>query len=129
MSFKSPQLGLYIRIVALLSLALGLSDAGRLLGVNLGATSPVAVLGPTGFVLLGVFSLSRLFAGVGLWLKASWGAVLLVGSTTAELALYLAGSPDIRMSAFGFAVRIVLLVAISVIFALSFRFSRAQAAD
>ena len=80
-------------------------------------------------MLLGIFSLARLFAGVGLWLKASWGAVLLVGSTTAELALYLAGSPDIRMSAFGFAVRIVLLVAISVIFALSFRFSRAQAAD
>ncbi|CAN7235086.1 MULTISPECIES: hypothetical protein [unclassified Devosia] len=129
MSFKSPQLGLYIRVVALLSLALGLSDAGRLLGVNLGATSPVAVLGPVGFVLLGIFSLARLFAGVGLWLKASWGAVLLVGSTTAELALYLAGSPDIRMSAFGFAVRIVLLVAISVIFALSFRFTRAQAAD
>lgn len=129
MSFKSPQLGLYIRIVALLSLLLGLSDAGRLLGVNLGATSPVAVLGPTGFVLLAIFSLSRLFAGVGLWLKASWGAVLLVGSTAAELALYLAGSPDIRMSAFGFAVRIVLLVAISVIFALSFRFSRAQATD
>lgn len=129
MSFKSPQLGLYIRVVALLSLALGLSDAGRLLGVNLGAISPVAVLGPTGFVLLGIFSLARLFAGVGLWLKASWGAVLLVGSTTAELALYLAGSPDIRMSAFGFAIRIVLLVAILAIFALSFRFSRAQAAD
>lgn len=129
MSFKSPQLGLYIRVVALLSLLLGLSDAGRLLGVNLGATSPVAVLGPTGFVLLGIFSLARLFAGVGLWLKASWGAVLLVGSTTAELALYLAGSPDIRMSAFGFAIRIVLLVAILAIFALSFRFSRAQAAD
>ena len=129
MSFKSPQLGLYIRVVALLSLLLGLSDAGRLLGVNLGATSPVAVLGPTGFVLLAIFSLSRLFAGVGLWLKASWGAVLLVGSTAAELALYLAGSQDIHMSAFGFAVRIVLLVAISAIFALSFRFSRAQAAD
>lgn len=129
MSFKSPQLGLYIRIVALLSLLLGLSDAGRLLGVSLGATSPVAVLGPTGFVLLAIFSLSRLFAGVGLWLKASWGAVLLVGSTAAELVLYLAGSRDIQMSAFGFAVRIVLLVAILVIFALSFRFTRAQAAD
>lgn len=129
MSFKSPQLGLYIRIVALLSLLLGLSDAGRLLGVSLGATSPVAVLGPTGFVLLAIFSLSRLFAGVGLWLKASWGAVLLVGSTAAELVLYLAGSRDIQMSAFGLAVRIVLLVAILVIFALSFRFTRAQAAD
>lgn len=129
MSFKSPQLGLYIRIVALLSLLLGLSDAGRLLGVNLGAVSPVAVLGPSSFVLLAIFALSRLFAGVGLWLKASWGAVLLVGSTGAELALYLAGSPDVRMSALGFAVRIVLLVAIVTIFALSFRFSRAQAAD
>jgi len=127
--FKSPQLGLYIRVVALLSLALGLSDAGRLLGINLGETSPLAVMGPTGFVLLAIFSLSRLFAGVGLWLKASWGAVLLIGSTGAELALYIAGSPDIRMSALGFAVRIVLLVAIIAIFALSFRFTRQQAAD
>jgi hypothetical protein len=129
MLFKSPQLGLYIRIVALLSLALGLSDAGRLLGVNLGATSPVDVLGPAGFIYLGIFSAARLFAGVGLWLKASWGAVLLVGATVAEMTLYIAGSPDIRMSAFGFAVRIVLLAAILIIFALSLRFSRAQSAD
>ena len=126
---KSPHLGLYLRIVALLSLALGLSDAGRLLGINLGETSPLAVLGPTGFVLLAVFSLARLCAGVGLWLKASWGAVLLVGATTAELALYVGGSGDIRMSAVGFAMRVVLLVAVLVIFALAFRFSRAQAAD
>jgi hypothetical protein len=129
MLFKSPQLGLYIRIVALLSLALGLSDAGRLLGVNLGATSPVDVLGPAGFIYLGIFSAARLFAGVGLWLKASWGAVLLVGATVAEMTLYIAGSPDIRMSAFGFAVRIILLAAILIIFALSLRFSRAQSAD
>lgn len=129
MSFKSPQLGLYIRITALLSLALGLSDAGRLLGINLGATSPIAVLGASGFVYLAIFSLARLFAGVGLWLKASWGAVLLVGSTSVELALYLAGSGDVYMSALGFAVRVVLLVAMLVIFALSFRFTRAQAAD
>lgn len=127
--FKSPQLGLYIRITALLSLALGLSDASRLLGINLGATSPVAVLGPSGFVYLAIFSLSRLFAGVGLWLKASWGAVLLIGSTGAELALYLTGNGDVYMTAFGFAVRVVLLAAILVIFTLSFRFTRAQAAD
>jgi uncharacterized membrane protein (DUF2068 family) len=80
-------------------------------------------------VLLGIFSLSRLFAGVGLWLKASWGAVLLISSTAAELALYIAGNPDVRMSAFGFALRVVLLVAIVAIFALSFRFTRQQAAD
>ena len=129
MFFKSPHLGLYIRVVALLSLALGLSDAGRLLGINLGATSPLAVLGPTGFVLLGIFALSRLFAGVGLWLKASWGAVLLVGSTGAEMTLYLARSLDVHMTPFGFAVRTILLVAIITIFGLSFRFSRQQAAD
>lgn len=126
---KSPHLGLYLRIVALLSLGLGLSDAGRLLGVNLGETSPLAVLGPTGFVLLAIFALARLFAGVGLWLRASWGAVLLIGATAAELALYVGGSSDIRMTALGFAMRVVLLVAVLVIFALAFRFTRAQAAD
>lgn len=126
---KSPHLGLYLRIVALLSLALGLNDAGRLLGISLGETSPLAVLGPAGFVLLAIFSLARLFAGVGLWLKASWGAVLLVGATAAELALYIGGSNDIRMTAIGFAMRVVLLIAVVVIFALAFRFTRAQAAD
>lgn len=129
MLFKAPQLGLYIRIVAILSLMLGLNDAGRLLGINLGSTSPLAVMGPTAFVYLAIFSLARLFAGVGLWIKASWGAVLLVGATATELALYVAGSPDIRMSAVGFSVRVVLLVAIVLIFGLSIRISRAQAAD
>jgi hypothetical protein len=129
MLFKAPQLGLYIRIVAILSLFLGLNDAGRLLGVNLGSTSPLAVMGESAFVFLAVFSLARLFAGVGLWIKASWGAVLLIGATATELALYLAGSPDIHMSAVGFSVRVVLLVAILLIFGLSIRISRAQAAD
>jgi hypothetical protein len=129
MLFKSPQLGLYIRIVAILSLMLGLNDAGRLLGINLGSTSPLAVMGETAFIYLGIFSLARLFAGVGLWIKASWGAVLLIGATATELALYVIGSPDIHMSAFGFSVRVVLLVAILLIFALSVRISRAQAAD
>lgn len=129
MLFKAPQLGLYIRIVAILSLLLGLNDAGRLLGVNLGSTSPVAVLGQTAFIYLAVFSLARLFAGVGLWIKASWGAVLLIGATATELGLYVAGNPDIRMNAFSFAVRVVLLVSILVIFGLSIRLSRAQAAD
>ena len=64
---------------------------------------------------------------MGLWIKASWGAVLLVGVTALELALYLSGSPDIRMSMLGFGVRVVLLAAIIVIFGLSLRFARAQA--
>jgi hypothetical protein len=129
MDYNAPTIGIYIRIVAIISLMLGLSDAGRLLGVNLGPVSPIATYGVTGFVYLGIFAAARLSAAVGLWIKASWGAVLLVGATGAELALYLSGNPDIRMSAFGFAVRLVLLVSILIIFVLGIRLNRAHAAD
>jgi hypothetical protein len=129
MDFNAPPIGIYIRIVAIISLLLGLNDASRLLGVNLGAASPITTMGMTGFVYLAIFALSRLFAAVGLWIKASWGAVLLVGATSVELALYLAGSSDVDMTAIGFAVRLVLLASIVIIFALSIRNSRARAAD
>lgn len=129
MQLAASPLGIYIRIVAIISLMLGLSDAGRLLGVNQGAVSPITTLGVTGFVYLAIFALARLSAAVGLWIKASWGAVLLVGATGAELVLYLMGNPDVRMTAFGFGVRVVLLAAIVLIFILSIRISRARAAD
>jgi len=108
---------------------LGLNDAARLLGVNLGSVSPITTMGMTGFVYLAIFALARLFAAVGLWIKASWGAVLLVGATSVELALYLMGSSDVDMSAIGFAVRLVLLASIIIIFVLSIRIRRAGAAD
>lgn len=127
MLFQAPSHALYIRIVAILALVLGLSDAARLLGINLGSESPIAAMGFTSFVFLAVFCLARLFAAVGLWIKASWGAVLLVGATALELGLYLSGNPDIRIGAIGFVMRLVLLAAIIIIFALSLRFSRAQA--
>ncbi|MET3925778.1 hypothetical protein [Devosia sp. 2618] len=129
MDFNAQPIGIYIRIVAIISLLLGLNDAARLLGVNLGSVSPIASMGMTGFVYLAIFSLTRLFAAVGLWIKASWGAVLLVGSTSIELVLYLLGNTDVRMSALGFAVRLVLLASILIIFVLSIRSSRARAAD
>lgn len=129
MDFNAPPIGIYIRIVAIISLLLGLNDASRLLGVNLGAVSPITALGMTGFVYLSIFALARLFAAVGLWIKASWGAVLLVGATGVELTLYLLGSPDVQMTAIGFAVRLVLLASIVIIFVLSIRHRRARAAD
>lgn len=129
MDFSAQPIAIYIRIVAIISLLLGLNDAARLLGVNLGDVSPIATMGVTGFVYLAVFALARLFAAVGLWIKASWGAVLLVGATMVELGLYLFGNPDVRMSAFGFAVRLVLLASILIIFVLSIRLNRARAAD
>lgn len=129
MDFNAQPIGIYIRVVAIISLMLGLNDAARLLGVGLGDVSPVATMGMTGFVYLGIFGLSRLFAAVGLWIKASWGAVLLVGATVVELGLYLFGNTDVRMSALGFAVRLVLLASILIIFILSIRLERARAAD
>src|SRR5690554_1603472 len=129
MDFNAPPIGIYIRIVAIISLLLGLNDASRLLGVNLGAVSPITTLGMTGFVYLAIFALARLFAAVGLWIKASWGAVLLVGATGVELTLYVLGSPDVQMTAIGFAVRLVLLASIVIIFVLSIRHRRASAAD
>ncbi|KKC31986.1 hypothetical protein [Devosia psychrophila] len=129
MDFNAQPIGIYIRVVAIISLLLGLNDAARLLGVGLGDVSPVATMGMTGFVYLGIFGLSRLFAAVGLWIKASWGAVLLVGATAVELGLYLFGNTDVRMSALGFAVRLVLLASILIIFILSIRLERARAAD
>lgn len=129
MDFNTQSLNVYIRVVAIISLLLGLNDAARLLGVGLGDFSPIATMGLYGFVYLAIFALARLFAGVGLWIKASWGAVLLVGSTSVELGLYLLGNPDVRMSAFGFAVRLVLLASILIIFVLTLRMERARATD
>ena len=121
MDFNTPIAGRYVRIVAIISLLLGLNDASRLLGVSTGAQSPIDILGVTGFVYLAVFSMAQLFAAVGLWIRASWGAVLLVAATVLELGMYLLGSKDVQMSALGFAIRLVLLVSIVVVFVLSVR--------
>ena len=129
MDFKSEMTGHYIRVVALIALMLGLADAWRLLGVGSGEQSPLTLLGPTGFTYLAIFCLARLFSAVGLWIKASWGAVLLVGSTGLELGLYLGGSSDVQMSAIGFAVRVILLVSILVIVLLTFKLGRDRNQD
>ena len=126
MDFKSELAGRYLRIIAIIALLLGLADASRLLGVSSGSVSPIAQLGPTGFAFLTVFCLARLFAAVGLWIRASGGAVLLVGATLIELALYLFGVPGVEMGAFGFALRLLLVGGIAVLFCLSFRLRRAH---
>lgn len=129
MDFNAPALGIFVRIIAIASLLVGLNDAARLLGVNSGAISPLTTLGTAGFVYLAVFCLARLFAAVGLWIRASWGGVLLVGATAIELALYLSGNPDVQMTAFGFGLRLALVAAILVIFFFRIRHRRARATD
>lgn len=126
MDFKGEVAGRFVRIIAIVALLVGLGDAARLLGVGSGNSSPLLVLGPAGFVLLAVFCLSRLFAAVGLWIGASWGAVLLVGATTVELVLFLTGNPHVRLDIFGFGLRLLLVVGILVLVALALRFRRAH---
>ena len=123
MDLKSPIAGRYVRIVAIIALLLGLSDAARLLGVSAAnAASPIATLGVSGFTFLAIFAVARLFAAVGLWIQASWGAVLLIGATGVELFMYVMGAGGIDMPPLGFAVRLVLLVSIVLILVLSLRF-------
>ena len=129
MDFIIEPAGRYIRIVAIIALLLGLNDAARLLGVTSGDQSPLTTLGPAGFTYLALFALARLFAAVGLWIKASWGAVLLVSATSVELLMFLLGNRDVQMSALGFAVRLVLLTAIVLVFVLSWRVRRARVHD
>ncbi|MDB5540221.1 MAG: hypothetical protein JWQ89_1948 [Devosia sp.] len=126
MDFQSELAGRYLRIIAIIALLLGLADATRLLGVSSGPESPIALLGPAGFTYLAVFCIARLFAAVGLWIRASWGAVLLVGATVIELGLYLGGVRDVQMGAFGFALRLLLVGSIAVLFFLSLRLRRAH---
>jgi hypothetical protein len=125
MDFKSELAGRYLRIIAIIALLLGLADAARLLGVSSGPQSPLTLLGTVGFTYLAVFCIARLFAAVGLWIRASWGAVLLVGATLIELLLYLFGVREVRMDAFGFAIRLLLVGSIAVLFFLNFRMRRA----
>lgn len=126
MDMKSVLAGRILKGIALIALLLGLADAARLLGVGAGSVSPLSVLGPTGFTLLAIFCVSRLFAAVGLWIRASWGGVLLFGATLVELALYLTGNPDVVLDIPGFIIRVLLVAALATLFGMSFRLRRAQ---
>jgi hypothetical protein len=129
MDFNTPFAIRYVRIVALIALLLGLSDAARLLGVTGGEHNPIVTFGMTGFIYLATFALARLFAAVGLWIKASWGAVLLAGATGIELVMFLAGNPNVQMTIFGFGIRLVLLLSIGLILVLTLRLKRDQAPE
>ena len=128
MDFTTTAIGRYVRVLAIIALLLGLNDAARLLGVFSGESSPIAILGLKAFIYLALFTLTLLFAAVGLWIKASWGAVLLFGSTGVELAMFLLGNKDVSMSALAFGLRVVLLAAVIALFVLNLRIRRAAAA-
>lgn len=125
MDFKSPLASRFLRIVAIVVLLVGLSDAARLLGIASGGMSPIAQFGQVGFASLAAFCIAHLFAAVGLWIKASWGAVLLVIAIVAELVMFFAGLGGIQIGPIGFVIRVVVMSSVAVLLFLSFRVRRA----
>ena len=126
MDFSNEITFRFLRIIAIVALLMGLGDAARLLGVTAGSTSPLQVLGPTGFIYLSVFCLARLFSAVGLWIGANWGAVLLVGATLVEILLAVTGNPHVRIDIIGFGLRLLMVGGIAVLFVLALRRRRVQ---
>lgn len=129
MDFRLEPAGLLARLLALLSLFIGLSDAARLLGLGSGAASPVVAMGAMGFVLLAALSLTRLFAAVGLWMHATWGGFILAGSLVVELAFYIAGSTWVSLTLWGFIFKLGVMLATFGLFAIAQVLALRQIAD
>lgn len=124
MDIKSFAQENFVRFLALVCLIIGLSDAARVTGVSSGSVNPLDILGVTGFVLLAIFALARLFAAVGLWIHSSWGGVMLAGTTIVELGLVISGSPNIHISLMGLIIRLALAAGIVSLFVVEYLSSR-----
>lgn len=99
------------RMLAVFSLWLGLVETFSLLGVGNGGANPLVQLGQASFVFNFGFALGLLFAAVGLWLLASWGAVVLLGTTLVQILLALGGNPHVALDAAGLVVRVLMALA------------------
>lgn len=119
----------FTRIIALLALFTALIDAGRLLGIGAGGANPIALFSVSGFVLLGIFTVARLFAAVGMWIESNWGTAVLFLGTLIEVALFLSGAVHLDIGFFGFILRLILLVGASLLLWLTFRAWRAAVHD
>lgn len=129
MDFRNEPLGLLARILALLSLFIGLGDAARLLGLGAGSASPILTIGTMGFVLLSALTLMRLFAAVGLWIQSSWGAIVLAASLAIELGFHLLGSTWVSLGLWNFIFKLGVMLATFGLLAIAQLSVRRQLAD
>jgi len=111
MDLRMEPAGWMARVLALVSLLIGLGDAARLVGFDGDPAGPMVRLGATGFALVAIFCLMRLFGAVGLWIHTRWGAVLLASSTGVEVALFLGGGAWVQMSLIDFSFKLVVFLA------------------
>ncbi len=109
MAFTARRIRIAARIVGGVSLVIGLVNAFNAIGVTEIAGSPIEQLGQIAFAVLMVTALLRLFAAVGLWAYATWGAFLLMFASLLEMFFVITGLVDIMMSSTGFGISILLL--------------------
>jgi hypothetical protein len=129
MDFRNEPLGLVARILALLSLFIGLGDAARLLGLGTGSASPITTIGTMGFVLLSALTLMRLFAAVGLWIQPSWGAIVLAASLVIEIGFYLMGSNWVSLGLWSFIFKLGVMLATFGLLVMAQLWTQRQLAD
>ncbi len=119
MDFRTEPTAAWARILALVSLAIGLTDAARLLGLGTSVSSPIDALGISGFIVLTLLCVMRLFAAVGLWIQVRWGALLLLASLVIELVLHLTGSGWVTLTLLGFIFKLATMLATIALVALA----------
>lgn len=129
MDFRTETTALIARLLALVALFMGLGDAAWLLGIGTGSASPVTLLGGPPFLFLATLCVTRLFAAVGLWIGAGWGAIVLIGALGIELGLFLAGSVWVTLSLWGFIFKLVTMLATIGLVSFVWLAMRRQAAD
>lgn len=108
MKISKSTFTLIVRVLAVIGLLLGLGDAANLLGVGHDQSGPMVHFGVSGFFVLSAFTVATLFAAVGLWIGASWGAVLMAGAMLAQLGMATFSGLGIEISILGYVVRSVL---------------------
>ncbi|MGJ8528800.1 hypothetical protein [Maritalea sp.] len=109
MAFSARRIRIVARIVAGVSLVVGLMNAFNAMGVSASLISPIEQYGEAAFAVLSVVALLRLFAAVGLWAHATWGAFLLLFASVLEMFIATSGLVDLMISPTGFAISILLL--------------------
>jgi len=109
MAFTARRIRVAARAVASVSLFVGLANALHALGASGNVTNPVDGYGELAFGILVIVAILRLFAAVGLWAFATWGAFLLAFASVFEMALVVLGGARMIVTPAGFGISILLL--------------------
>ncbi|MFT6659625.1 hypothetical protein [Maritalea sp.] len=109
MAFTARRIRVAARVVASVSLFVGLANALHALGVSGNMLDPVGGFNQLVFATMITIACLRLFAAVGLWAYATWGAFLLLFASFIEIGLVVVGSARMMVTAAGFGLSILLL--------------------